>query len=203
MRLPYYKLENKKDLVKNYILINPLNKYNLITLYQSLKRNWNNYYKEFYTSGRSINTAKDLWIEKNKDLHRKNKIFLKSDYGNMDFIRVGKTLNEIEQISELCYKNDINLIIIINPLHKMAYIKNNLKEYQEIKNEIFKIKNCKIYDFSELNEITLDNYYWYETSHFRPIVGEMMLKKIYQDKIDLDIEVPEYFGRFKNNYELK
>lgn len=26
MRLPYYKLENKKDLVKNYILINPLNK---------------------------------------------------------------------------------------------------------------------------------------------------------------------------------
>ncbi|WP_302821462.1 hypothetical protein, partial [Fusobacterium ulcerans] len=148
-------------------------------------------------------TAKDLWIEKNKDLHRKNKIFLKSDYGNMDFIRVGKTLNEIEQISELCYKNDINLIIIINPLHKMAYIKNNLKEYQEIKNEIFKIKNCKIYDFSELNEITLDNYYWYETSHFRPIVGEMMLKKIYQDKIDLDIEVPEYFGRFKNNYELK
>lgn len=203
MRLPYYKLENKKDLVKNYILINPLNKYNLITLYQSLKRNWNNYYKEFYTSGRSINTAKDLWIEKNKDLHRKNKIFLKSDYGNMDFIRVGKTLNEIEQISELCYKNDINLIIIINPLHKMAYIKNNLKEYQEIKNEIFKIKNCKIYDFSELNEITLDNYYQYETSHFRPIVGEMMLKKIYQDKIDLDIEVPEYFGRFKNNYELK
>lgn len=203
MRLPYYKLENKKDLVKNYILKNPLNKYNLITLYQSLKRNWNNYYKEFYTSGRSINTAKDLWIEKNKDLHRKNKIFLKSDYGNMDFIRVGKTLNEIEQISELYYKNDINLIIIINPLHKMAYIKNNLKEYQEIKKEIFKIKNCKIYDFSELNEITLDNYYWYETSHFRPIVGEMMLKKIYQDKIDLDIEVPEYFGRFKNNYELK
>jgi hypothetical protein len=47
------------------------------------------------------------------------------------------------------------------------------------------------YDFSGLNSITTNNYYYYETSHFRPVVGDMMLNIMFQTP---EIEVPGDFG---------
>jgi hypothetical protein len=47
------------------------------------------------------------------------------------------------------------------------------------------------YDFSGLNSITTDNYYYYETSHFRPLVGDMMLNIMIGAP---DVEHPADFG---------
>ena len=42
------------------------------------------------------------------------------------------------------------------------------------------------YDFSYIKNISENNFYWYETSHFRDIVGDKIIDKIYYNKV-LDI----------------
>ena len=47
------------------------------------------------------------------------------------------------------------------------------------------------YDFSGLNSVTTNNYYYYETSHYRLLVGDMMLKVMLGEP---DVQVPPGFG---------
>jgi len=40
------------------------------------------------------------------------------------------------------------------------------------------------WDFSGINEITTDNFYYYETSHFRTIIGDRMMDIVLEGKQD-------------------
>ena len=47
------------------------------------------------------------------------------------------------------------------------------------------------YDFSGYNTITLNNCNYYEESHYRPLVGEIIASRIFNDKT---VKVPKDFG---------
>ncbi len=87
---------------------------------------------------------------------------------------IANTLVAMKEIIVLAKKNDINLIVFINPVHKTTYLDTNLKQFAFFKKELAAITDY--YDFSGLNSITTNNYYYYETSHYRPLVADMMLK---------------------------
>ncbi len=184
LRMPYTKLRNKKELIKTYLFI-PLYEYRKLIPNSEVKFDINN-------------TGKFLWGNKNL----KNN---KEEIPKIEYVRQEKTLEEIKEFIELCEKNKINLIIFFTPQFRIenSKYKDLDRKFEKIKREVKNICKYPVYDFTDLRNISRKKEYWHDISHTKPIVGEMILKKIYQDKIDINIEVSEYFGEFKNNYELK
>lgn len=198
MRLPYQNLISCKKILKNYLLINPFNKYNILTLKGVLEKNYNEDYINIYTNGTNItknSIKRDEEIETNLSKHFQDEKFLTNSYSKKKFISIEENIKILNEIEKICLNNNIKLIVIFNPLHESAYIGENEKEYKIIKEKLIDTLNCNIYDFSVNNSIAKNNYYWYETSHFRNIVGEMMLKIIFKDnfKTKQMVNIPSDF----------
>ncbi|APD05846.1 hypothetical protein UJ101_00294 [Flavobacteriaceae bacterium UJ101] len=81
----------------------------------------------------------------------------------------------LREIKSIFDHKKTNYKIVINPL----YNKNKFND-QDIKvlEDIF--GKSSIYDFSGENDITTDLRNYYESSHFKPSVGERMLKEVYK-----------------------
>ncbi len=103
--------------------------------------------------------------------------------------RMVQTLDEIRETVTLLHTHGIRLVLFINPIHKATYLSTGLENFLLFEKGLSKITN--FYDFSGLNSITTNNYYYYETSHYRPIVGRMMLARMFDDG---SVRVPDDFG---------
>ena len=102
---------------------------------------------------------------------------------------MGKTLDEIRETVDLLKAHGIRLIVFINPIHKTTYLATGLETFFLFEKELSRITD--FYDFSGLNSITTNNYYYYETSHYRPKVGTLMLARMLNDS---SLKVPADFG---------
>jgi len=140
-----------------------------------------------FTNGRIDRPERDVYIENNKMEHISDSTFKQPFYvrGN----RINKTIESISSIKNVCKKNNINLIIVINPVHKTTYLANDITQFNLFKKKLSGI--TPFWDFSGLNSITSNNYYYYETSHFRHKVGNMILAKIFNIR---NIFIPKDFG---------
>lgn len=125
-------------------------------------------------------TFLDENIEKNITLHVNNKNFLRPTHfrGN----RIDKTINEIKQMIVLAKKNNINIKFFINPIHITTYLDTNFENFLEFKKKLANLTD--FIDFSGINKITTNNYYYYETSHYRIMVGDMIAKRLQNSKND-------------------
>jgi len=88
----------------------------------------------------------------------------------------------------------------MNPIHKVSYLANNLDFYFEFLKKLSTISD--FYDFGGINKITTNNYFYYETSHYRPIIGNAISRFIqYNQGID---SVPD-FGHYitKQNIDAR
>ena len=165
-------------------MINLLTKYNFVKLRNIVfSKKDENFTKDFIEHGRLFKNSritKENEIENNPNDHLKKEVFkewngnsiLKNNYKK-------EAINSLININKLCEKNKIKLIFLFNPIHPKAYKNDKAQiEYRGIKEEIKKrFKNVIIYDFTEY-EITKNNLYWFETSHFNTKVGRMMLEQI-------------------------
>lgn len=91
-------------------------------------------------------------------------------------------LNDIKETVRLCRENSIELIIFTNPMHNITYMAL-VKDcrYFEFLEELSSI--TEFYNFSSLNDITLSNDCYLETSHYKAEVGDMILNVICSDEI--------------------
>lgn len=185
MRKPF----NKVNILKDYILINPFTKYNFIKLKNIIfSKKVKDFRKDFMEHGRlskEIREIKEREIKNNEIEHLAKKEFkLNNEYSRLKNVEENQAINSILEIKDLCKQNEIKLIVLFNPVHPRAYENNEAKnEYREIRARIKKsLENTTIYDFAE-DEITKNNLYWFEASHFTTEVGRMMLKKIKELKI--------------------
>jgi hypothetical protein len=103
--------------------------------------------------------------------------------------RMVQTLDEIRETAVLLQMHGIRLIVFINPIHKATYLATGLEKFLLFEKELSKITG--FYDFSGLNSITTNNYNYYETSHYRPNVGRLMLARMFGDR---SVRVPDDFG---------
>jgi hypothetical protein len=138
-------------------------------------------------TGRILCPSCDEHIERNVEEHTHGKWFSKPFHSDGD--NIVNTLTAMKEIVDLAEKNRISLVIFINPVHKTTYLDTDLKQFALFKKELAAITDY--YDFSGLNSITTNNYYYYETSHYRPLVGDMMLKVMFERP---DVKVPRDFG---------
>jgi hypothetical protein len=137
-------------------------------------------------------------IEKNIAEHVKGARFQALDKGPFDNVSednylqlMGNALRDIAEIVSLSKKHRFNLYIFINPIHKLYYVQHNPYVFLMFKEKLAGI--IYYWDFSGFNSVTTDNYFYYETSHYRPLVGGMITCRI--TGCD-NVEVPDDFGVF-------
>lgn len=132
----------------------------------------------------------DEAVERNIPEHIHAQKFLQPwEYRFLEGNNMTHALDVMREIADLSRKNNIRLIVFINPIHRTTYLNTDLKRFAEFKKGLAKIMDY--YDFSGLNSITTNNYYYYETSHFRPLVGDMMLARMVGSP---RVSVPADFG---------
>ena len=93
-----------------------------------------------------------------------------ADYYNP---RIDEAVEEIKLIVELCEAYDIQLTVFTNPLYIATYEKSVRKGYLEFLEKLVEV--TPYYNFSGYNRITMNNDYYFETSHFTPEAGDIMM----------------------------
>jgi hypothetical protein len=102
-----------------------------------------------------------------------------------------KSMRALKNIKLLCIKNNIKLFLFTTPHNKNMMDGFIVDDYLRYLKEISNITD--FYDFSGYNTITMNNYNYYESSHYRPLVGGLIAGKIFKDDT---VEIPEDFGVF-------
>ena len=187
-KISYKKLqENKFNFFKYYLIKNPFNKVNYNYLFKKEK-----VYRDILETGKWKREYADIKIE--SDINEHKYILLNKNINKIETNRIQKTIKEINEFIIICQKNNIKLTIIYLPLYKGHYIIN--KDLIDIsRKELQKITSY--WDMVEIKGYTDNEYYWYEESHYRPILGKIILKKIFKENYKEEIEIPKNFGEFK------
>ncbi len=145
---------------------------------------------DIYNSGRVLSPWVDERIEADPASHVASPVFTQSSAytGN----RMEQAMDDLRNIKALADKHGIELTFFINPIHAVTYLHNNLEEFDEFKRQLSRITDY--HDFSGLNDITVTNYYYYETSHYRPLVGDMILARLFPETARNCAPAPVPFG---------
>ena len=165
-------------------------------------RNNKNYLINFNILGNGVQNLErvDEGIERNIEEHITSERFnrssvhtfgtsLESKYLNI----MEETIQDIVEIIKLSKKYGFNLYFFINPTGKTYYLQSNPDHFLLFKKNLAQVTNY--WDFSGLNSITTDNYYFYETSHYRIVAGDLMACKMTGCK---NMKVPSDFGIYVN-----
>lgn len=147
---------------------------------------------DIYDSGRPLHPAVDEAIEKDPEKHITDSKFWVPMKHEEE--RIAQTIEEIKQIKALTDQNKIELIVVMNPIHITTYMGNNREELYRFQQELVQIAPC--WDFSPPSSVTTNNYYFYETSHYRPVVGDWMSARIFQlNGNDLPVDFGTYVDK--------
>ena len=85
-----------------------------------------------------------------------------------------KQLFMLKEIKRILEKNHTNYRIVLSPLYEQ--IKFNTTDYAILK----RLFGQNIYDFSGKNFVSESKINYYETSHYRPVMGDSILNLIYK-----------------------
>ena len=131
---------------------------------------------DIYKTGRSYAPASvEAFIDEHPAEHAKDeRLFLSSAYvGN----HAEQTLATLQKIKELADEHHIELTIFFNPMYQTTYVDNDLSELASFKRRLASIVDY--YDFCSLNGITTNPSNYYESSHYRPPVGDLLIDRIF------------------------
>lgn len=103
--------------------------------------------------------------------------------------RVKVNLERFKRLMDLVRESGIPTFVFNSPYHQLIYKTFDQEEYQDWLKQVKAIAG-DLWDFSGENSVTTDNHLYYESSHYRWEVGDMILKTIFSDK-----PVREDFGK--------
>lgn len=185
--LSYSDIKNNiSNIIKYYLLKNPFDERSKTILKNGRASNVN-----IEGTGRVVRIDDESFYS--SDEHLNKEMFERPTIlGNYENNRIDEVIREIQEIKKLCDDNNIELTVIFNPLHITTYENQNKEKLSEFKSRLAEI--IDYWDFNNINEVTTNNYYWYETSHYREIVGAMILKTIYGNEYNGEIDISDDFG---------
>ena len=122
------------------------------------------------------------WAEKEKEIVLSGKPLFTNDTIESspiiyDTKLVDEVFTQIEELILLSKKNNFSLIFFFNPSNSNSYINKYANSLFPIKSRLASLTD--FYDFSGLNPVTLNNLDYYDDSHYRYFVGDMIVKKIF------------------------
>jgi hypothetical protein len=138
----------------------------------------------------------DKKIQMNVEYHIKSERFLNTNSAQFEkemehkFLGImEETIGDIAELIKLSKEYKFRLYFFINPTHYKYYAQGNPYYFLLFKKKLALI--TEYWDFSGFNSITSNNYYYYETSHYRTMVGDLIACRMTHCK---DINVPDDFG---------
>jgi hypothetical protein len=143
---------------------------------------------ELFVTGQMFFYETDRQIEADPEKHRNDPKFLKHRINPGNHLK--EAIEDLGEIVRLAEAHHVRLVLFINPLHKNVFLDSGL-DFDRFKRALSHLSG--FYDFSGLNSVTTDNYNYYETSHYRWNVGDLVLARILNDR---NIKVPEDFGQW-------
>lgn len=99
-----------------------------------------------------------------------------------------KAFQAIEELAQLSRLHDFRIIFFFNPVYSEFYL-NYAEAMLNVKERLALL--TAYYDFSGFNSVTTNALNYYEESHYRYRVGDMILKRIFGNN---DAQVPNDFG---------
>lgn len=88
--------------------------------------------------------------------------------------RVDEAILDMGNLVSICDENNIKLYVVTNPLYYLTYgraVENGYLDYIERLSEV-----TDFYNFSSFSSVTFEYMNYYETSHFTPAIGRMMIE---------------------------
>ena len=132
-------------------------------------------YFDIANTGQIFAPGADKFIEEHAEAHRKDPKFtekIESVTGD----NMKGTIDDLTQMVNLLKAHGIPSVFFINPPYKNWFLDLNLDEFGRFKRELAKLTD--FYDFSGLNSITRDAYNFYNPSHYRLPIGNIMLARM-------------------------
>lgn len=183
LRLHYS--EEKMPLLKKYI------KYAFAIPEKEFKQsfyqqNQEPYYKNMLVTGTAENAAQEKFITEHPEEHMADEKFTWPTlvYNNL----LNETVSDLDSIIQLCKANNIHCVFAFNPIHQTSYLAFDHNLYFDFMERMSRLTDY--YDFGGLNKVTTNNYFYYESSHYRPLIGAAMADFI-QDGKRID-SIPEF-----------
>lgn len=87
--------------------------------------------------------------------------------------RIEEAVEEIKMFKELCDSYDIELTVFTNPLYVSTYERAVDKGYLDFLEEVAHV--TPFYNFSGYNEISMNQDYYFETSHYTPEAAAVIM----------------------------
>jgi len=107
------------------------------------------------------------------------------------YVTANSSIKALSKIVELCANHHIKLYVFISPHNHNDMDTFILEDYRHYLRDISNI--VSFYDFSGYNSVTENDCNYYEKTHYRPLVGELIAGKIFNDK---NITIPNDFGKY-------
>ncbi len=139
-------------------------------------------------TGQILVLGADKEIEAHPDEYRKHPKFtekIESVTGD----RIKETIDDIGRMVNLLKENGIPAVFFINPPYKTWFLDLDLEQFARFERELAKLTD--FYDFIGLNSITRDPFNFYNPSHFRLPIGDIMVARMLGDAT---VQVPADFG---------
>lgn len=132
---------------------------------------------------------KEEIIEGNPEAHIRDQTFRipSSNYENSQNISRG--LTHLKELVDFLKSQKIGYRLFINPTHVTTYLAFNIDAYLNVLREISEISD--FIDFSGLNSVAISNLNFYETSHYREKVGDLIISRLMNK---CDSLLPDDFG---------
>ena len=102
-----------------------------------------------------------------------------------------KSIQELQKILEVANSKNIKTTIVVNPLNHHRFITFDIDSYGTWMRRMVEVAG-QVWDFSGINSITKNDNYYYEDTHFTKQTGDLVLRKVFNNKNGADI--PEDFG---------
>lgn len=119
-------------------------------------------------------------------------------YRNLKGQYIRENIALLRELKSICFKNGINLILYVTPHNYAMMNRFDTERYLILLRGIASV--MPFWDFSGYNTVTLDNRFYYEYSHYRTVVSELMAARIFGDD---GIDVPDDFGYYVNRGNIE
>jgi len=156
---------------------------------------------DFEKTGRWYFDQKEKTLQENPEEYIKNELsFHKRSSKKLlaSNAVLSSNLQALKEITELCQKNHIELVVFITPHNHVMLESIDFNAYQNFLLQLSEI--TPYWDFSGYNSVTLNNQNYYEHSHYRPHVGEWIAEKLFTTS---SLSQPEDFGFFVTKDTIK
>jgi len=133
------------------------------------------------------------WNQKGKILNVINKPIFQFNIQKYEPVTYGKKETDeafaaIAELISLSHEHNFSLVFFITPFYANYYL-NYAEGLMSIKERLANLTNY--YDFSGINSVTINDMNYYEESHYRYRVGDMIIARIFGNG---ESKLPDDFG---------